>query len=55
LRLMPLVMCQINAPVLSWLVPHLPPAGPNQQNIALLDLHLLRFSGILEIFQTDPI
>ena len=52
---MPLGMCGINSPVRAWLVPHLPPTRPHQQNIALLDLYLLRFGGILEIFQRDPI
>ena len=50
LGLMPLGMGRINFPVRAWLVPHLPPTRPHQQDIALLDLYLLRFGGILEIF-----
>src|SRR4029453_1708929 len=30
-------------------------ARTNEDNIALLDLHLLRFRRVLEIFQTDPV
>src|SRR4029453_18587965 len=55
LGLMPLGMGRIHFPVWAWLVPQLPPTRPYQQDIALLDLDLLRFRGILEIFERDSI
>src|SRR5262249_14898378 len=55
LRLVPLGMANVNFPVRAWLIPCLPPARSNQQKIPLLDVDLLSFGGILQIFQRDPI
>src|SRR5207248_4338038 len=55
LRLVPLAMRHIHPSVWTRLIPHLTPASAHEQNITLLDFHLLRFGRVLEIFETDPV
>src|SRR4029077_4685992 len=35
--------------------PGLPPARPNQENVALADLHILRLCGVLQVLDGDPV
>jgi hypothetical protein len=51
----PLAVQQINAAVIARLIPHLTPARAHEQNIALLNLGLLGFGSVLEVFKGDPI
>jgi hypothetical protein len=51
----PLAVQQINAAVIARLIPHLTPARAHEQNIALLNLSLLGFGSVLEVFKGDPI
>src|SRR4029450_6879835 len=55
LRLVPLTMRHIHTAVWAWLIPHLPPARAHEQDVALLDVHLLCLGRVLEIVETDPV
>src|SRR5713101_1531463 len=52
---MPLGMRGVEAPRIIWFTPGLPPARPNQQDVALSNLHVLGLRGVLQILEGDPV
>src|SRR4051794_40395565 len=52
---MPLGMCGVEAPGIIRLTPCLPPACSNQQDVAFLNLYILRLCGVLQILGGDPV
>src|SRR6516225_2610095 len=55
LRLMPFGMRRVETPGIVRFIPRLSPPGPNQQNVALSNLNVLRLRSVLKILDSDPI